>query len=320
MCDGNITGLDRKLISLQPNILPLFKMSTLNTLRGTGVAIVTPFKKEGKIDFKALTKLVDHIIKGGVEYVVALGTTGESVTLNKDEKKDIVKCVIDVAKKRVPVVLGQGGNNTYEVCKGFDSYDYKHITAVLSVSPYYNKPSQQGIIEHYKAVAKASPKPVILYNVPGRTMSNMTVDTTLRIANEIENVIGIKEASGNMDQIMRIIKNRPKDFLVISGDDALALPIIACGGEGVISVVANAYPKHYSEMVRKALAGDYKKARELHYKHIEPIDLMFADGNPAGVKEFLNILGICETNLRLPLVRVNKQIQEKIKLAAKNYK
>lgn len=288
--------------------------------RGTGVAIVTPFTKDGKVDYKALSGIVEHIIKGKVEYIVALGTTGESVTLSKEEKIDIVNCIVDTAKKRVPIVLGNGGCNTAEVVKAFGHFDMKQIAAVLSVSPYYNKPSQEGIFQHYKVIAKESPKPVMLYNVPARTSSNMTADTTLRIANEIENVIAMKEASGNLDQCMRIIKNKPKDFLLISGDDAITLPIIACGGDGVISVLGNAYPAGFSEMVRQALSGNYKKAQELHYKHTEIIELMFADGNPGGVKEFLSELGLCEPNLRLPLVRVNKQVQEKIRALAKAYK
>lgn len=295
-------------------------MSTSSIFRGTGVAIVTPFTKSGQVDFKALSRVVEHLIKGKVEYIVALGTTGESVTLSKEEKIDVVNCIVDTTKKRIPVVLGNGGSNTAEVVKAFDHFDFKNIAAVLSVSPAYNKPSQEGIFQHYKVVAKASPRPVILYNVPGRTSSNMTSDTTLRIANEIENVIAMKEASGNLDQCMRIIINKPKDFLLISGDDAITLPLIACGGDGVISVLGNAYPLHFSEMVRQALNGNYKKAQELHYKHTEIIEQMFADGNPGGVKEFMSELGLCEPTLRLPLVRVNKQVQEKIKALAKAYK
>lgn len=295
-------------------------MINLNAFRGTGVAIVTPFKKDGSIDFKGLANVSNHIIKGKAEYIVVLGTTGESVTLSKAEKLDVVKCVVDTTKGRVPIVLGQGGNSTYDVVKGFDAFDFKHISAVLSVSPYYNKPSQQGIVEHYKAVAKASPKPIILYNVPGRTASNITADTTLTLAREVKNIIAVKEASGNMEQIMKIIKHKPKDFLVISGDDALTLPILACGGDGVISVVANAYPLGFSEMVRQALAGNYTKAQALHYKHTDIIEQMFADGNPAGVKEFLTILGVCDKHLRLPLVNVNKTVADKIKALAKGYK
>lgn len=294
-------------------------MGITQIFRGTGVAIVTPFKSNGSADFKALSTLVEHLIKGKVEYIVALGTTGESVTLSKEEKVDVVNCIVETAKKRVHIVLGQGGNDTREVVKGFDYFDFKHISAVLSVSPAYNKPSQQGIYEHYKVVAKESPKPVILYNVPGRTASNLTSDTTLRIANEIKNVIGIKEASGSLEQCMRIIKDKPKNFLLISGDDALTLPIIACGGDGVISVVANAFPFGFSEMVRQALNGNYKKAQALHYKHTAIIEQLFADGNPAGVKEFLHRLKICDTTVRLPLVRVNKQVQENIKQLVKAY-
>ncbi|MCC6690264.1 MAG: 4-hydroxy-tetrahydrodipicolinate synthase, partial [Bacteroidia bacterium] len=286
-------------------------MYSANIFRGTGVAIVTPFKANGQVDFKSLIRIINHIIKGKVEYIVALGTTGESVTLTKEEKIDVVNCIIDTAKKRVPVVLGLGGNDTREIVTGFNSFDFKNIAAVLSVSPAYNKPSQQGIFEHYKVVAKESPRPVILYNVPGRTASNITSDTTLRIANEIKNVIGIKEASGNVEQCMRIIKNKPKDFFVVSGDDAITLPLIACGADGVISVVANAFPK-FSEMVRQALKGNFNKARELNYKHTEIIEQLFADGNPGGVKEFLAVLGLCDPYFRLPLVRVNKQVQDKI--------
>ncbi len=291
-------------------------MSIVNLLRGTGVALVTPFKANGSVDFKALEKLVNHIVKGKVEYLVALGTTGETATLSKKEKADVLECIQEAADKRVPVVLGHGGNNTHEIIRGFDGYDFSAIAAVLSVSPYYNKPSQQGIFEHYRLIAKESPKPVILYNVPGRTSSNLTAETTLRIAHEVKNVIGMKEASGNLEQCMKIIKNKPKDFLVISGDDALTLPIIACGGDGVISVLANAYPLEFSEMVRRALRGDCKKARLLHYKHLDIIEQMFADGNPGGVKEFLYRIGICEHAVRLPLVRVNKDVQEKIKKLA----
>lgn len=294
-------------------------MGTSSIFRGTGVAIVTPFKSNGQVDFKALERVTNHIIKGKVEYIVALGTTGESVNLSKEEKIDIVNCITDTVKNRVPVVLGLGGNSTHEVVAGFKYFDFKQLAAILSVSPYYNKPSQQGIFEHYKVVAKESPKPVILYNVPGRTSSNMTAETTLRIANEVKNVIAMKEASGNLEQCMRIIKNKPKDFLLISGDDALTLPILASGGEGVISVVANAYPE-FSEMVRQALKGNYQKARELHYKYLDIIELMFADGNPGGVKEFLYRMNLCETTLRLPLVRVNKQVQEKIKALHKKSK
>jgi 4-hydroxy-tetrahydrodipicolinate synthase len=288
-------------------------MNANKIFKGTGVAIVTPFNAKGLVDFKSIPVLVDHIIKGKVDYLVALGTTGESATLSEEEKVEVLNCIVGAVKKRVPVVLGQGGNNTLEVVRGFANYDFSNIAAVLSVSPYYNKPSQQGIFEHYQVVAKESPRPVILYNVPGRTSSNISAETTLRIANEVENVIGMKEASGNIEQCMRIIQRKPKKFLLISGDDALTLPLIASGADGVISVVANAYPLGFSEMVRQALAGNLKKAQVLHYKHLAIIEQMFADGNPAGVKEFLALLKICENHVRLPLVRVNKQVQDKIK-------
>lgn len=296
-------------------------MSKNNRFKGTGVAIVTPFAKDGSVDFKALTKLVEHLIKGKVEYLVVLGTTGETVTLSKEEKLAVVEHVVGVTNKRVPLVLGLGGNNTYDIVKSLQTPVYfKGIDAILSVSPYYNKPNQTGLYEHYKAIAEESPLPVILYNVPGRTSSNMLVDTTLKLAENFKNIIGIKEASGNMEQCMKIIKYRPKDFLVISGDDMLALPIIAAGGDGVISVVANAFPKDFSEMVRMSLAGKFKEAQKLHYKHTDIIEKLFADGNPAGIKAVLEILKISQANLRLPLVKVNKSIQKDLETLVAAYK
>lgn len=291
-----------------------------NKFKGTGVALVTPFQDNGKVDFRALTKLVNHVIKGKVEYLVVLGTTGESVTLAKEEKAAVVSHVIEAAGNRVPVVLGLGGNNTYEILSQLEKQDFKGIDAILSVSPYYNKPSQQGIYQHYKAIAEASPVPVILYNVPGRTSSNMLADTTLQLAHDFKSIIGVKEASGNLEQCMKIIRNRPKDFLVISGDDALTLPIIACGGDGVISVVANAWPKDFSEMTRQSLEGNFQKARKLHYKLTDIIDQLFADGNPAGIKAALSLMKICSDNLRLPLVKVNPAVQEKLTQLVKAYK
>lgn len=289
-----------------------------NQFKGTGVAIVTPFAKDGSVDYKALTKLVNHIIKGGVEYVVVLGTTGESVNLSKEEKKQVVQTVIDTVNKRIPVVLGLGGNNTQELVNSLKiTSDFKGIDAILSVSPYYNKPNQRGIYEHYKAIAQTSPVPIILYNVPGRTSSNMTAETTLKLANDFKNIIAVKEASGNIEQCMKIIKNRPKDFLVISGDDMLTLPIIASGGDGVISVVANAFPKDFSEMTRQIVAGKVKEAQKLHYKLTDIIEQLFADGNPAGIKAVLELLGICKAHLRLPLVNVNKDTQKTIEKLVK---
>ena len=274
--------------------------------RGTGVALVTPFHKDGSIDFKSLKKIVDRCIDHKADYLVVLGTTGESVTLNKDEKRAVVDYVTEVANSRVPIVLGLGGNNTSEIVSGFEHYDFDRIDAVLSVSPYYNKPSQRGIYLHYKTIASNSPVPVILYSVPGRTASAIEASTTLELAHEVKNIIGIKEASGNFERIMTILKNKPKDFLVISGDDVITLPILACGGDGVISVIANAYPKDFSEMVRQALEGNWEKARKLHYKLLEITQAIFVDGNPAGVKGLLSVMNLSGEHLRLPLVSVNK--------------
>ena len=296
-------------------------MSKNNKFRGTGVAIVTPFYKDNSIDYKSLGKLVDHVIKGGVEYIVALGTTGESVTLTKEEKRSVVAHVIESSDNRVPLVLGLGGNNTQEILNSLShSSDFNHISAILSVSPYYNKPNQRGIYQHYKVIAEASPVPVILYNVPGRTNSNITAETTLKLAHEFKNIIAIKEASGNLEQCMKIIKNKPKDFLVISGDDMLTLPMIACGADGVISVVANAFPKDFSEMTRQILAGNVKEAQKLHYKLTDIIEQLFADGNPAGVKAALELLNITSANLRLPLVKVNKATQNLLAELIETYK
>lgn len=293
-------------------------MATVN-LKGTGVAIVTPFDKSGRVDFSALKKLINHLINGKVEYLVVMGTTGESVTLSKDEKKQIIDFVVKETKKRVPLVLGIGGNNTLEIVEQVKKADKKAFAAILSVSPYYNKPSQEGIYQHYKAISKASSLPIILYNVPGRTSSNIGWETTVRLAKDFKNIIAVKEASGNIEQCMKIIKNRPKDFFVISGDDNLTLPIIACGGDGVISVVANAFPKDFSDMVRAALKHDLIKAHKLHYALIDITDQLFADGNPGGIKQALNRLGICGTNVRLPLVEPNDKVKEKLKELIKKY-
>jgi len=296
-------------------------MSKKNIFQGTGVAIVTPFNKDNSIDFKSLIKLVNHIIKGGAEYIVVLGTTGESVTLTKDEKKSIVNQVIETINKRVPLVLGLGGNNTQEILNSLKiTSDFKEIDAILSVSPYYNKPNQRGIYLHYKAIAEASPVPVILYNVPGRTASNITAETTIKLAKDFKNIIAIKEASGNLEQCMKIIKHKPNGFSVISGDDMLTLPMIACGADGVISVVANAFPKDFSEMARQILAGNIKEAQKLHYKLTDITEQLFADGNPAGAKALLELLGICKANVRLPLVKINKETQNALEKLVKMYK
>jgi 4-hydroxy-tetrahydrodipicolinate synthase len=283
-------------------------------LSGTGVALVTPFHKNGAVDFDALTRLVNHILKGKCEYLVVLGTTGESVTLSTDEKRAVVDCVLAVNRNRVPLVLGLGGNDTAGLVRKLETSDFTGISALLSVSPYYNKPTQKGLIQHYTKLAKASPLPMLLYNVPARTGSNLHQETVLRLANDIPSIIGIKEASGSMEQAMDIIRQRPDGFLVISGDDALTLPLLAAGADGVISVVANAFPREFSEMVRQALKSNFKKARELHYDLLPIVPMLFEEGNPAGVKCALKMLGICDEHLRLPLVPVSRQLAQQIQL------
>lgn len=288
-------------------------------LTGTGVAIVTPFTKKGNVDVKALEKLVKHLINGKVDYLVVMGTTGESVTLSKDEKQLVIDTVVKTNNKRLPLVLGIGGNNTAEVVNTIKHTNLKDFVAILSVAPYYNKPNQKGYYEHYKAVSKASKTPIILYNVPGRTGSNVTWETQVKIAKDFKNIVATKEASGNLEQIMKVIKNKPKDFMVISGDDNLTLAVIACGGVGVISVVANAYPKDYSDMVRAALTYDLEKAQKLHYKLVDITDQLFADGNPGGVKYALNKLKITEPYVRLPLCEPSETVKQKLNQLMKNY-
>lgn len=295
-------------------------MSLHTKFRGTGVAIVTPFDSKGDIDFKGLTNVVNHLIKGKVEYLVVMGTTGESATLNKEEKKKLIEHVVKTNKKRLPLVLGIGGNDTRDVIETIKHTNLKEFDAILSVSPYYNKPSQRGIYEHYKAIAKSTKKPIILYNVPGRTSSNVTADTTLKLARKFTNIIAVKEASGNLEQCMTIIENKPKDFLVISGDDNLTLPLLACGADGVISVVANAFPKDFSDMVRSGLKGDFATARKLHYKTFEITQQLFADGNPGGVKHVLQLLKVCGPHVRLPLVEPNEGVQKRLKELVSSYK
>jgi 4-hydroxy-tetrahydrodipicolinate synthase len=284
-------------------------------LRGTGVALVTPFNEKGEVNYRGLENLVNHCINGGVEYLVSLGTTGESVNLSSPEKLDVLNFTIEKAAGRVPVVAGFGGNSTHQVIQDIEKFHFKGVDAVLSVSPYYNKPTQEGIFQHYKAVAAASPVPVILYNVPARTSSNMTADTTLRIAHEVPNVVGMKEASGDFGQCMRIAKNKPKDFLLVSGDDNITLGLAAYGFDGVISVVGQAFPAIFTDMVRHALKGDFENARKLHYKLNDITDMLFVEGNPAGVKCALELLGICESHLRLPLVGVSDGLRKRLKAA-----
>jgi len=285
--------------------------------KGTGIAIITPFKADGSIDFAALEKLVEHWINGKAEYLVVLGTTGESVTLDKREKTEIFDFVTARVDGRVPVVLGVGGNNTAEVTRSLGDFDLRKASAILSVSPYYNKPTQEGIYQHFKYFAQNCPLPVILYNVPGRTSSNMLPETTLRLASDVENIVAVKEASGNLEQIMYLVQHKPKDFLVISGDDSITLPLVAAGVDGVISVVANAYPNEFSEMVRLTAASKLSEARELHYKLMNVIQYLFLEGNPAGIKAVMKHLGLCEDHVRLPLVAVSPGLDEKIRNAAK---
>lgn len=281
-------------------------------LKGTGVAIITPFHDSGNIDFGSFEKIIEHIIGGGVNYIVALGTTGESVTLSRDEKVAVLEFVVEIANKRVPVVAGLGGNSTQEVINSIKAASFDGIEAILSVCPYYNKPQQKGLYNHYKAIVGACPVPVILYNVPGRTSMNISAETTLRLANDFSNIIGIKEASGNLMQCMDIIKGRPEGFLVISGDDALTLPLIALGADGVISVVANAFPREFNEMVSLCLKGKFIKAKSLHYDLLNFTNALFMDGNPSGIKAAMEVIGLCKSNVRLPLVKVNKNVHSVI--------
>lgn len=282
-------------------------------LKGMGVALITPFKADETIDFDALSRLVEYQIKNGTDYLVVCGTTAETPTLTEEEKEEVKRFVVEINNGRLPIVLGIGGNNTRAVIAKIQQTDLSGIDAILSVTPYYNKPSQEGLYQHYAAIAKASPLPLVLYNVPGRTGVNMTADTTLRLANEFKNVCAVKEASGNFNQIDDIIKNKPADFMVISGDDGISFPLITLGAVGVISVIGNAFPKEFSRMVRLALQGDYASARVIHHRFTELIELLFVEGNPAGVKSMLAVMGFIENKLRLPLVPNTIVTYEKIK-------
>jgi 4-hydroxy-tetrahydrodipicolinate synthase len=282
-------------------------------LKGMGVALITPFKQDKSVDFPALARLLEYIIQNKADYIVVLGTTAETATLTEDEKKAVKEFVVERVNRRVPLVLGVGGNNTKALTDYLKENDLSAFNAILSVVPYYNKPSQEGIYQHYKAIAEASPIPVILYNVPGRTGVNMTAETTLRLARDFENIIGIKEASGNITQMDDIIKNKPTDFMVISGDDGITFPLITLGAVGVISVIGNAFPKEFSRMVRLALHGQYDQALQIHHKFTELFSLLFVDGNPAGVKCLLNAKGMIENELRLPLVPTRITTYEKIR-------
>ncbi|HEY5508180.1 MAG TPA: 4-hydroxy-tetrahydrodipicolinate synthase [Paludibacter sp.] len=285
-----------------------------NKLTGMGVALITPFKNDESVDFDALARLVEYQIKNGTDYLVVLGTTAETPTLTEQEKEDVTRFVIQCAAKRIPIVLGVGGNNTKAVVEKLKTTEFSGIDAILSVTPYYNKPSQEGIYQHYAAIAKASPLPIVLYNVPGRTGVNMLADTTLRLAKEFSNICAIKEASGNFSQIDDIIKNKPADFMVISGDDGITFPLITLGAVGVISVIGNAFPSEFSRMVRLGLQGDYKSARLIHHHFNELIQLLFVEGNPAGVKSMLAVMGFIDNTLRLPLVPNTIKTYEKIRV------
>jgi 4-hydroxy-tetrahydrodipicolinate synthase len=284
----------------------------MQSLIGTGVALVTPFKKDFSVDTEALTRIVNFQIDNGIDYLVVLGTTAENATLSQDEKELVIKIVIEANKGRLPLVLGVGGNNTYEVVKELKERDLSNFVAILSVSPYYNKPTQEGIYQHFKAIAEASSIPVILYNVPGRTASNMLPSTVLRLANDFKNIVAIKEAAGDIVQAMKLIQGKPEGFHVISGDDMVTLPMVLAGGSGVISVIGEGFPKQFSDMVRLGLNRKVDEAYKLHYLLAEAIDMIFEQGNPAGIKEIHKTLGLSENTVRLPLVNVNQDLADRL--------
>ena len=284
----------------------------MQSLIGTGVALATPFKKDLSIDTEALRRIVNLSIDGGVEYLVVLGTTAENATMNQEEREFVIKTVIEANKGRLPMVLGVGGNNTAEVIEELKTRDFSNFDAILSISPYYNKPTQEGIYQHFKAIAEASPIPVILYNVPSRTGSNVLPSTVIRLANDFKNIVAIKEAAGDMIQALRLIKDKPKDFLVLSGDDMIALPMVLAGGSGVISVMGQGFPKEFSEMIRLGLNRKVDDAFKLQYLLSDGIDMIFEQGNPAGIKKVFHSLGIAENTLRLPLVKVDDALAVRI--------
>ncbi|MBP6127291.1 4-hydroxy-tetrahydrodipicolinate synthase [Flavobacterium sp.] len=290
----------------------------MQSLIGTGVALVTPFKKDFSVDTEALTKITNHVIEGGVEYLVILGTTAESATLNAEEKEVVIQTIVAANKGRVPMVLGVGGNNTAKVVEELKTRDLSLFAAILSVSPYYNKPTQEGIYQHFKAVSEASPIPIIVYNVPGRTSSNMLPATVIRLANDFKKIIGIKEAAGDIVQAMKLIQTKPEGFLVISGDDMITLPMVLAGGAGVISVIGEGFPKEFSEMVRLGLNKKVDEAYKLHYKLADSIDMIFEQGNPAGIKEVFKHLGLSENTVRLPLVNVDENLSVRLSNFIKN--
>lgn len=284
----------------------------MQSLIGTGVALVTPFKKDFSVDTEALTRIVNFQIDNGIDYLVVLGTTAENATLSQDEKELVIQTVIEANNGSLPLVLGVGGNNTYEVVKELKERDLSNFVAILSVSPYYNKPTQEGIYQHFKAIAEASPIPIILYNVPGRTASNMLPSTVLRLANDFKNIVAIKEAAGDIVQAMKLIQGKPEGFHVISGDDMVTLQMVLAGGSGVISVIGEGFPKQFSDMVRLGLNRKVDEAYKLHYLLAEAIDMIFEQGNPAGIKEVHKILGLSENTVRLPLVNVNQDLADRL--------
>ena len=273
-----------------------------NIFKGLGIALITPFCEDGSVDYKSLVRLMEYQLDNGADFFCILATTGETPCLTKDEKQKIKDLVVSTVNGRVPILMGCGGNNTAAVVEELKTGDFRGIDGVLSVCPYYNKPSQEGLYQHFKAIAAATPLPVVLYNVPGRTGVNLKAETTVRLARDCENIVAIKEASGSLEQVDEIIKNKPKDFAVISGDDALTFPMISCGAEGVISVIGNALPKEFSRMIRLEFKGEYEGARKIHHRFTELFSLLFVDGNPAGVKAMLHEMGFIENILRLPLV------------------
>ncbi|WP_291115779.1 4-hydroxy-tetrahydrodipicolinate synthase [Flavobacterium sp. UBA6135] len=285
----------------------------MQSLIGTGVALVTPFKKDFSVDVEALKRIVAYQIEGGIDYLVVLGTTGEPATLTQEEKELVINTVVEANNGKLPLVLGVGGNNTHQVVEELKTRDLSAFTAVLSVSPYYNKPTQEGIYQHFKAIAEASPLPIILYNVPGRTASNMLPSTVIRLANDFKNIVAIKEAAGDIVQVMKLIQTKPKDFLVISGDDMVTLPMVLAGGAGVISVIGEGFPKQFSAMVRLGLERKVDEAYQLHYLLADVIDMIFEQGNPAGIKEVFKALGLSENYVRLPLVTVNEDLANRIR-------
>jgi 4-hydroxy-tetrahydrodipicolinate synthase len=295
-------------------------MSLREKFTGTGIAIVTPFNEDGSIDWNSFKKLIEFWIEGKVEYLVVLGTTGESATVHGEEKQQVFSFVAEAVAGRLPLVAGIGGNDTREVIEDFKSFDLKGYDAILSVSPYYNKPNQEGLFQHYKALSDATPLPIMMYNVPSRTGMNVTADTQLRIAHDCKNIFATKEASGNFEQINQVIKYKPSDFMVISGDDPITLPMIAAGAEGLVSVVANAYPKDYSDMVRLCLSGKFIEAQKLHYKYTDIIASMFAEGSPSGVKAYLSEMGLCQNTFRLPVCSISDKHFQIIKDLMKGLK